>query len=404
MQLLNSACDCVEPCKRTVYTPRISNAALSRLSISDLITTDIELFHAQMWNATNIQFRVSEEKFLAISSALHDVMMQYTEFIKRTAELSTTFQSDIVSPGGSAILDLMHMFVQDFDGTLLDGLDESIKYLDVVYTPTKNAILLFLDKTNEGVETILLYVTNFITFGKAIPHDIDNLSNKTVDAIYNAFYGSIQYIGFIMNVTQTLESIGYEYSDLPLTFKPVILVPPGGCDQFLSQYQYILLPLIIDMQTMIELLDHFNASDEDVYLRLSFHSNFTNEITQYVRKIFDSLAHLRTLNVNFKSRCLEPFYNILDEIKFTQSAVTRIMKDGQSLHNINVNFTEDVATLEKDQSLVQSVYKQFVLEATFTVQDMLTNMSKVSTMFYFGHMLIYPPKSNTQSPTDVYLV
>ncbi len=384
MQLLNSACDCVEPCKRTVYTPRISNAALSRLSISDLITTDIELFHAQMWNATNIQFRVSEEKFLAISSALHDVMMQYTEFIKRTAELSTTFQSDIVSPGGSAILDLMHMFVQDFDGTLFDGLDESIQYLDVVFNPTENAISHFLSKTNEGVETILLHVTNFLTLCKPIPDDIEDQNKETVEAIVNAFYGSAQYIGLIHNVTNTLESIGYEYSDSPLTFKPVILAPPGGCDPFLYQYENILLPLIIDMQTMVELLDHFNASDK-VDLRCSFDSNFKNETTHYVKKVFDSLAILGTINVEFKSRCLEPFYNILNNMKFTQEAVTRVMKDETRLQDMNVNLSEDVATLENDQSLVQSVYKQFVHEATFTVQDMLSNLPKVPTTFHFEH-------------------
>ena len=73
MQSAEQECKCPKPCKQTVYEPALSHAALSYLSVDNILSENIDELAKKYHKALEAQQRVREDTFLEDLQMIDDI-------------------------------------------------------------------------------------------------------------------------------------------------------------------------------------------------------------------------------------------------------------------------------------------------------------------------------------------
>lgn len=317
---MSSSCNCPKPCRQVVFEPFLSNAALSKLSVQQLLSNDLKPLKNKFTKAYETSQRVSTETFIQDISRLDQVLNDFVQFIQLTGQYLENVEQSSFDKAWRSAKRLISLFEHD-EKKYLEGIDKLVKDYNNEYRQGD----IILSAQLEGMKIGLLEVLQYLQFRTVTSDEpSSNLFSTTVREALIKSERIVQTLNVIYDKRWSVPSSG---DDIRVSWN--IDTGSKNCSDEVIDLRkdlYSIQVLLEEFSSPSFSLNHSNAnivnsfkSNTSYLINLS--ENVGTCLTEYITAItalstFASTAmnDLTQLTNNQNNFLLDSSYNYKDEV------------------------------------------------------------------------------------------
>lgn len=362
-------CVCPKPCKQTVYEPALSQAALSFLSVDNILSENIEL-SKKYHTALEAQQRVKEDIFLNDLQMIDDIHRQYVYLQGFAKKYLGDFQKSKFAKIWAASSTLVGIFDGDIRA-LLQNLQSHVDAYGLFFEDASNLLTIYIMELDTGF------------------HELSQLLQiRTEDTANNRFLADILDR---MNMKVTLANQNFRLFQRRLADRDLLKTGDKDQDE-LIQY----LPerftaknnnCYNDIVTLMVYLEDLRKDLEKINTVEYLSRNTTNgtfvyeEIQDHIHWFLKKSAHLQ--------RCLQEYHVALTKTQDWLDATIKLVdnfQDQKPFSGQSFNFTAESHLIEQDEKEVAKIYQRY-------------SIAQISKLHYLRHF--DPDEQSSEVTTNI---
>ncbi|CAD5125371.1 DgyrCDS13610 [Dimorphilus gyrociliatus] len=163
---VSATCNCPKPCRQVVFEPFLSNAALSKLSVQQLLSNDLKPLKRKFTRAYETTQRVSTKTFIDDISQLNQVLSDYIQFTQLTGQYLENLDESSFNKVWISAKRLITLFEHD-EGKYLEDIDSRVIEYNNIYE--KGDVV--LESQAVELKIALLEVQQYLEFYNTTPEE-----------------------------------------------------------------------------------------------------------------------------------------------------------------------------------------------------------------------------------------
>ncbi|ELT92340.1 hypothetical protein CAPTEDRAFT_191217 [Capitella teleta] len=353
-------CECPKPCKQTIYEPGLSQAALSILSVDNILTENMETLKAKYHNALGARQRV-ESNFVDDLTMIKDIQKHYLDLRRFTKTYLGDYDKSNFAKIWLSSETLLKIFQEDM-GQLLVSIPDHNKAYKTFYAKQVQALRVYLkdlDKTLSELDEVLSEDKgNSKTYGEELMIEIQKQAFVRITLAHANFKNFLR----IINKTSSNEVTDPEKLEL-LEFLPRrYTIWEKQCNLGMNKLMDNLEIIKDALYKLGAELHGGKPGDSEGRIRVLRNEEMNGRIQEISKEVLRLVRTYLRKSHNVE-KCVTEYQETLENVnKWIESA--RALSEKYTPENRQrsaaiFNYTQEVKIIETDENDVQKLFHDY---------------------------------------------
>lgn len=298
-------CECIEPCNRKVYQTQLSYASISGLSVSQILTSDLEKLDRNNRVALETRKRTQPKMFVSELAQMSRMSISYSKLLSTVKDKAWNKDRSIFKKVDKALcLLISSVMTGDIQNSTIKSTEEYINVFEAAYGRVRNTIGWHLEMLPVEIDLFLRALDSSLTLKNGSLHINDHIQRlismlDNLGESINTYYHASKDSASIF-ISPELKFFGNQTDRLP----EILNVKSDECEEMIRHFTET---TIVETKT---LLNNITNQDQQTTTKMD------------IRYVFDTLLKFEN-NMKDVSNCLDEY---LDFLYRTREDNTQVLK------------------------------------------------------------------------------